>query len=314
MKKILAAIVCLTLMLTCVTGVAEWKFERDIEVLIPASAGGGLDTTMRVFATYLEKELGVNVIIDNRAGGSHVVGMTYAYTQPRDGYTFQFMGPSTISSAAQGLFSVPMWDEMLPVCGLIQPEGVLFANPNAPFKTYEEMIEYAKANPGAVSVSVDSVNGITGALLKLLEEGAGVQFKWVAGDESEVTIATIAGDTNLLLGTWSDAGAYAESGDLVPIVTLSEQKLNLSMDVPYTGEFGVPISLGYFRAFTCFKDTPQEAIDAFAAAVKKVATENADWIAWLDQNGMSNDYLWTAEEMRAVCDTCYETMLEINQK
>ena len=117
MKKILAAIVCLTLMLTCVAGVAEWKFERDVEVLVPASAGGGLDTTIRVFATHLEKELGVNVIIDNRAGGSHVVGMTYAYTQPRDGYTFQFMGPSTISSAAQGLFSVPMWDEMVPAYG-----------------------------------------------------------------------------------------------------------------------------------------------------------------------------------------------------
>lgn len=207
-----------------------------------------------------------------------------------------------------------MWDEMVPVSDLVQPEGVLFANPNAPFKTYEEMVAYAKANPGVVSVSVDSVNGITGALLKLLEEGAGVQFKWVAGDESEVTIATISGDTNLLLGTWSDAGAYAESGDLVPIVTLSEQKLNLSMDVPCTGDFGVPISLGYFRAFTCFKGTPQEAIDAFAAAVKKVATENADWINWLEQNGMSNDYLWDGEEMRAICDTCYETMLEINQK
>ena len=291
---------------------AAWEFKSRIEIMIPAGEGGGLDTTMRKFATYLEKELGTSITINNRSGGSGVTGYTWSRNSTNDGYAFQFTAPSAIISAAQGNFDFDFMSELIPVSGLVMAEGMLFANPNVPFKNAEEMIAYAKENPGKVSVAVDTPNGISGAVVAEFEKAAGVEFKWVTSDSGEDTISVIAGDVDMTVNTWSDTGAYVESGDLIPMIVMADQRNPSYEDVPCTKELGYESTLGYYRVFTAMKGTPQEAIDAFAAAVHKVATENTEWQEWLKANGMTNDYLWTAEELSDVFKNTYDTAVELN--
>ena len=69
--------------------------------MIPAGEGGGLDTTLRKFSTYLEKELGTSITITNRSGGSGVTGFTWSHNSTNDGYAYQFTAPSAIIAAAQ---------------------------------------------------------------------------------------------------------------------------------------------------------------------------------------------------------------------
>jgi tripartite-type tricarboxylate transporter receptor subunit TctC len=140
----------------------------------------------------------------------------------------------------------------------------------------------------------------------MFEKGADVKFKWVTGGSDEATVAPIAGDTNLLLATWAETSAYCESGDLVPIVFLSNKRNPASPDTPCSGELGVPIDLGYFRVFTAMKGTPQEAIDAFEAAVHN-ACSKPEWEEWLTKNGMTNDYLWDSETEGEALKSFYET-------
>ncbi len=216
--------------------------------MCPAGAGGGLDTTLRALQPYQEEALGTQIVIDCRSGGSGVVGYTYSYNStPRDGYYFQFTAPTPIISAAQGAFSVNIMDELIPVSGCLQAEGAIFASKKAPFSNAQDMIAYAKAHPGEVSISIDAPTGTSGSLSNMFETGAGIKFKWVTGGTDEATIATIAGETNLLLGTWAEISAYCESGDLVPIVFLSNSRNKASPDTPCSSELGVPIDLGYFR-------------------------------------------------------------------
>ena len=211
---------------------AAWQFKNRIEIMIPAGEGGGLDTTLRKFSTYLEKELGTSITITNRSGGSGVTGFTWSHNSTNDGYAYQFTAPSAIIAAAQGNFDFDLMSELIPVSGLVMAEGMLFANPKVPFKTAQEMIDYAKANPEKISVAVDTPNGISGAIVTEFEQAAGIKFKWVTSESGEDTISVIAGDIDMTVNTWSDTGAYVESGDLIPIIVMADQRNPLYPDVP----------------------------------------------------------------------------------
>ena len=280
-----------------------WKWTSPVEIMAPASAGGGLDTTLRALQPYLEKELGTSIVIDCRSGGSGVTGYTYSFNEtPRDGFHYQFTAPTAIFSMAAGKFDIPVWDELVPVSGCVQAEGMIFCNPKCPFKTVQELIDYAKANPKKVSIAIDAPTGNSGVLCTQFEQGAGVEFNWVVGGADESLISTIAGETDLLLATWADSAAYVGSGDIVALCVLGTERNEVIGDVPSSAEVGVPIELGYSRMFTCLKGTPQEAADAFEAALHR-ACKQAGWEQWLAENGFSNNYLWdhteTGEALKA---------------
>ncbi len=291
-----------------------FKFDHRIEIMVPAGEGGGLDTTIRKFATYLEKELDTSIVISNRSGASGITGYTWSHNQPADGYKYQFTAPSAIIAAAQGQCDFDLMDEIIPVSGLVMAEGMFFANPKAPFKDVNEMIDYCKANPGKVTIATDSPNGISGAIINEFCNQAGIEMKWITSESNEGTISVIAGDVDLVINTWSDAGAYVESGDLVPIVVMTQERSNIYPDVPCSGELGYTSELGFYRVFTAMKGTPQEAVDAFAAAVHKVATTNTEWAEWLEMNGMGNSFVWDSAELADVLKTTYDTAVELNKK
>lgn len=284
---------------------SDWKFDRRVEIMVPASEGGGLDTTVRAFAPYLEKQLGTSIVINNRGGGSGITGYTWSHNSTNDGYAFQFTAPSSILADAQGLCDFSLMDELIPVSGLTSAEGIFFSSKKAPFTTAEEMVEYCKAHPGEVSIATDSPNGITGALITEFCEQAGIELKWISSDSNEANISLIAGEVDLYIGTWSDAGAYVESGDINALLVLSNERNELFPDVVCAGDLGYEAQLGFYRVFTAMKGTPQEAVDAFAAAVKTAAAD-PEWTAWLEKNGMVNEYVYDAAELKEVLDVSHE--------
>jgi tripartite-type tricarboxylate transporter receptor subunit TctC len=195
--------------------------------------------------------------------------------------------------------------ELIPVSGLVQAEGIIFGSMSAPFTTVEEMIEYSKANPGTVKIAVDSPNGISGALVQEFCGQAGIELKWITSDSNEGNISLISGEVDLSINTWSDAGAYVEAGDTRALVVLAEERLKAFPDIPCSADLGYSAKLGYYRVFTALKGTPQEAVDAFAAAVVKAASR-PEWKAWLDSNSMSDEYVFTAEELAEVLNLTHE--------
>ena len=282
-----------------------WKFERRVEIMVPASEGGGLDTTIRAFAPYLEAELGQSVVITNKDGASGTAGYTWSNNSVNDGYAFQFTAPSAILADAQGVCNFDLMAELIPVSGLTSADGMFFASTVAPFKTAEEFVEYAKAHPGEVSIATDSPKGISGALIAEFCSQAGIELNWITSDAGEVLVSMMAGDVDLYVGTWSDAGAYVESGDMIALVNLSNERNEMYPDVPCSGDLGYESNLGFFRVFTAMGDTPQAAIDAFTEAVV-AASQNPEWEEWLAGNGMVNEYVYTAEELATVLQTAHD--------
>ena len=275
MKKYLGIFALMMAMLlltsmTCGALAEDWKWDQRVEIMVPAGEGGGLDTTIRKFATYLEKELGTTITILNKSGTAGVTGYTWSYNSTNKGYSYQFTAPTVIISAAQGLFTGfdPM-KVIKPVSGLVNAEGMIISRLNAPWKDAQELIDYAKAHPGEVSIAVDSPNGISGAIVSEFEAGAGIKFNWITSDSSEGYVSVISGDIDLCVNTWSDVGAYVQSGDLDATVVMADQRNAAYPDVPCTKELGIESTLGYYRVFTALEGTPQAAIDSMEAAIKR---------------------------------------------
>lgn len=310
-RMLVALLAVIVMILGATTAVAEWKWDQRVEIMVPAGEGGGLDTTVRKFATYLEKEIGQPITVQNKSGAIGVTGFTWSYNSTNNGFAYQFTAPTAIISDAQGMFTgFKLMDVIKPVSGLVMAEGMIISRTGAPWSTAEELIAYAKENP--VTIAVDSPNGISGAVLTEFEQGAGVKFNWITSESAEGYISCISGDIDLCINTWSDVGAYVQSGDLVAMVVMADERNAAYPDVTCSGELGIASTLGYYRVFTALEGTPQEAIDAFEAAVK-AASQNPEWIEWLAANGMTNDYVWSQAELADVLQNTYETAKALNK-
>lgn len=137
---------------------AEWTWERDIEMVCMYDVGSGTDSTLRAICDQVGAELGVSIVINNVSGGSGLTGMEYFYTQPADGYTYGMLGVSHVLAGLKGTASFDVKNEMTAVSGLVQDNEMVFSNVSLPFSTWEGLVEYAKAHPGELTLSLTSIN------------------------------------------------------------------------------------------------------------------------------------------------------------
>jgi tripartite-type tricarboxylate transporter receptor subunit TctC len=151
--------------------------QRPVRVIVPYAPGGGTDVFSRLLATQMERELGQPLVIDNRAGGGSTIGtQTVAKADP-DGHTIGMVDSAFVTNP--GLFKDKLpYDtrkDFIPVSLLSRTQLVLSVHPSSPFKTGQELVAFAKANPGKLTFASAGIG--TGIHL------AAEQFRQVAGIE-----------------------------------------------------------------------------------------------------------------------------------
>lgn len=291
----------------------EWVFERPIEIIIPFGPGSGTDTTIRAWAPLIEEELGVTININNVEGAGGIRGAEFHHNQPADGYTFAMYTPSHVIAGLDGTASFDILNETVHVCRLVQDSNVILAGKNAPFDTFEELVEYAKANPNKPpTLGMMSINGIDGASAKQLFDAVGINVEFVPySSGAEANAAVMGGHTDMVLTSPFDGNAYLESGDMKGIVLLAEQRASNMPDVPCTGELGIDAYLGPWRGIVAKEGTPQGAIDALEAAAKKVE-ERQEWIDWKKSVGLNDRPGFAGqEEFKELWTEYIEVMKEV---
>ena len=264
-------------------------FNRRIEVMTPSPEGSNADITLRKMADLLSAELGVDVIVTDMPGASGVTGYTWAKDQQHDGYFYQYTSPSAIGSAVLGNFDFDFLGSITPMCSLLSSKDVFFtSSKNSKFSDFDSLKEYALANPGKVTIAVQSTTGIDGASMGEFLAECGFDLK-IVNYEADATTACLSGEVDLMMSTYGENEAYIESGDMLPLIVLSDKRQAELPDVPCTVEVGIDATLGPWFGFTCFNDTPVEAKEAFEAAVAKVA-EGEEWQNFLLSLGYNVDF------------------------
>ena len=144
-------------------GAEDWKWERNIEIICPWGTGGGADTTLRTFASALEKELGVSVVVNNKAGAGGVTGVQFATSQPADGYTYLLCTQSPMLAQISGATDFDVYGKIKPLCQLVHDCNIFVTSSKSPYNNYAELKEYAQANPGKVKCGVMTITGLDAA-------------------------------------------------------------------------------------------------------------------------------------------------------
>ena len=216
---------------------AAWP-TKPVTFIVPYPPGGGTDIIARIVQQPLSKQLGQSIVIENHGGAGGSLGTAVAARATPDGYTLLFtLSSHSINPAIYAQLPFDTERDFRPislVCSLPQ----LFAVNNAtPYKTFEEVVQYMKKNPGKLdygSVGIGSPSHIAGELLKLRLNTYMVHIPYRGGGPA--VAAALAGDVPLVVVSIPAAMSQVRSGRLRPLAVTTQKRTSILPDVPTVAE------------------------------------------------------------------------------
>ena len=243
-----------------------------INLVVPASAGGGTDSNARVVAKYLTDELGVPVNIVNIGGASGVTGCTEVLNATPDGYTMLYFDDNIPSNYALGVADFN-WDDFTP-CGRIY-EIPFYLVSSGSFSTLADM-EAAAKTPDSVIFAGES-GAFIGMLPYAINQELDVSLKIVDGGQMAERLPLLISDqVQLTFAPMSQIGDYYETGDLNILCTFSEERAEEFPEIPTATECGMDIVYQRFQGILAPKETDPAIVEKMSAALKAIS-ENPDF-------------------------------------
>jgi len=216
---------------------------KIITIIVPFAAGGTTDILARVIAQGLTTELGQSVVVDNRAGAGGNIGGQLAARAPADGYTL-FMGTVGTHAINAALYKKMPFDpikDFAPLTRVANVPNLLVANPSQPYKTVQELIAYAKANPGKVNFGSSGSGSSIHLSGELFKSMAKVDMQHVPYKGSAPAVTDLLGNQiGIMFDNMPSAIQHVRSGKLRPIAVTTAKRSPELPDVPTIAEAGVP--------------------------------------------------------------------------
>jgi tripartite-type tricarboxylate transporter receptor subunit TctC len=216
---------------------------RPVKIIVPTPAGGPIDTMARVVARYLSPTLGQNVVIDNRGGAGNTIGSAEVARAPADGYTLLFSSASGLVISPM-LYKNPGYDPIksyAPIAATTDISLVLVVNPGVPAKSVQELVSYAKANPGKLNFASGgsgTLPHLTGELLKAMAGIDIVHIPYKGGGPGLTD--TVAGQTQLMFDVPATVLPFVQDNRLRLLAVAGAKRDPSLPDVPTMIESGFP--------------------------------------------------------------------------
>jgi len=256
----------------CLGALAEDYPSRQITLVVPYPPGGGVDAMARVVAEKLSVSLGQQVVVDNRAGGSGLVGTRSFIKSAPDGYTL-FLGHTGSISINPSLYANAGFDprkDFAPA-GLIASMPVaLLAHPSFPAKTIGDVVAIAKKEGSKFNIGTSAVG--TGGYLsaELFKSIAGIDAAIIPYKGTGQVMNDLLGNhVPIAFGVLPPALGNLQAGTLRAIAVLSPQRFSLLPEVPTANESGLPgfESVLHYGVLAP-AGTPRPIIDRLNAALR----------------------------------------------
>ena len=248
---------------------------RAIKIIAPIAAGGPSDTAARLAAQTLSHHLDQNVVVENRTGAGGVVGTELAANAPPDGYTLllSIAATFTVIPISKKVGYDPE-NDFVALGQIWQAPQALVVNANSPFKSAGDLVRYAKANPGKITLGSAGIGTTTHLSIELLKRDAAIDVTHVPYRGTSQSVADIMGGTiDAAFGDISNVAPFVEGGKLIALATTGTERSPLMPDVPTTTEAGIAgvRTVNWYGLHVQAK-VPQDVQDKLKAAV--LATQN----------------------------------------
>ena len=260
------------LALVCSAAALTQPAGKPMRIIVPYAAGGVTDAVARTVAGRMADAMGRPVIVDNRPGGSTMIGMQMCAKADPDGLTTCITVPDSLSYNPQLFTSLPYdpHKDFAPVINLGFTNNLLVANANAPFATYKDMLGHAKANPGKLNWGTWGTATIPDVYLRWIGKQMGVSIVAVPYKGSAGTIpAVLSGEVHITFMGFGTALPHIKSGKMKALVALGDKRSAFMPELPTLAEEGGdPGLVSYFGIFTAAA-TPKATVDALNAEFAK---------------------------------------------
>jgi len=259
--------------------------DHPIRVIVSVPAGGGVDTITRLVAAKMQVILGQPMVIENRAGVGGSVAADYVFHSPPDGYTLLASQPSPITTNPY-LYKSLNYDptQLIPIAIMSHVPNVVLVREDFPAKTVQELIAYAKANPGKInyaSQGIGTTSHLTAELFQKLTQTklVHVPYKGTAPALNDL----IAGNVDLMFNELATSLPLHKAGKARILAVTVKARVAALPDIPTLQEAGVPgCDSDTWHALTAPPKTP-DAIAAKLNAAANKALQDPDLLARFKQ-------------------------------
>ena len=235
------AAACIALLAVPATAAAQDYPARAVTIVVPFSAGGGVDAMARLLAEQLRASLRQSVVVDNRPGASGMLGAGYVAKAAPDGYTL-LLGSAGETAINPFVYKARMQyapeKDLAPITLVTRVPNVLVANPALPVKNVEELIAYAKKNPGKLSYATSGVGNPQHLNGELFDSLAGIRMNHIPYKGSAGQLVDVAGgNVDLSFVSMAGAAPFIKGGRLKALAVTSAKRASFAPDIPAIAEY-----------------------------------------------------------------------------
>ncbi len=263
---------------------------RPVTLMVAWPPGGGTDVGARIVASIAERELGKPIVILNKPGAGGQIGFTELARQKPDGYYIGFINLPSLNTIIldpdrKATFDI---DSFTPIINQVLDLGVIYAKPDGPYKTLNDVIQEAKKRPGEVRAATTGILSDDHMAILMLEAAAKVKFRIVHFEGDPPLIAALLGG-QIDVGFMNISGLVprVKAGQLRALVVMDKERSKFYPDLPTSVELGYPsVISASARGIVGPKGLP-EPISKKLQAVFKKAMEDPEHVEKMEKAGLA---------------------------
>ena len=263
----------LLISLACGAPAAAQEFPtKNIAIVVPLAPGGGTDVLARVVAAKLKDRFGQPVTVENRSGAAGNIGADFVFKAAPDGHTLLFTQPAplVVNKALYGKLTYEP-EQFVPIALVSLQDMMLAVNPAVPAQNLQELIAYAKANPGKLNFGSSGAGSAPHLAVELFSSMAGVKMVHVPYKGSgESMTATLGGQVDLTFFAFSSALRHVQAGKLRAIAVGAPKRNPQLPNVPSVGEALPGYAATSWTAMVAPPGTPAPVASKLAQAVTEI--------------------------------------------
>lgn len=320
-KKLLILVSFIVALSVLLTGCGSSKKEvayptKSITMICPWGAGGGTDAILRALSKASEKEFGQTITVSNVTGGGGSTGHAAIMNAKKDGYTIGMITFELNSMPPQGLapFTYKDFD---PIILVNTDAAALTVNADAPYKTLEEFIAYAKANPGTISIGNSAPGSVWHIGAGLMAQKTGINVKHVPFEGAAPAVTALVGNhIQAVSVSVAEVQSQVKAGKLRILGVMDDKRDALFPDVKTFRDQGIDVVFGTWRGIGLPKGVPAaekaKIEDAFTKAMK-----NPEFVETAKKMGLTLNYKNSADFAKFLADNAAmvdQTMASIGLK